>query len=128
METTHNPDRYMADLRQLLSQGRKRIGVLAGAGAPLSIRVNSDRKLDPNGNPLIPGIEELTKLALETLGGDEKKAVNALIKNLENDKAKAAKAKAAADNLKEEPSPSPLILRTFFPASGYLKMRLEWMR
>ena len=30
--TIHNPDRYMADLRQILSQGRKRIGVLIGAG------------------------------------------------------------------------------------------------
>ncbi|MBW2663936.1 MAG: hypothetical protein JRD93_18645 [Deltaproteobacteria bacterium] len=43
METTvHNPDRYMGDLRQILAQGRKRIGLLIGAGAPASIQY--DRK------------------------------------------------------------------------------------
>lgn len=42
MDSVHNPDRYMADLRQVLSQGRKRIGLLVGAGAPLSIKVDAD--------------------------------------------------------------------------------------
>ena len=37
--TIHNPDRYMADLRQILSQGRKRIRLLIGAGAPTGVRV-----------------------------------------------------------------------------------------
>jgi hypothetical protein len=45
----------MADLRQILSQGRKRIGILIGAGGPLSVRVDAGGKLDPNGQALIPG-------------------------------------------------------------------------
>jgi hypothetical protein len=43
MDTTvHNPDRYMGDLRQILAQGRKRIGLLIGAGAPASIQYNRE--------------------------------------------------------------------------------------
>jgi hypothetical protein len=30
----HNPDQYMANLRQIIAQGRKRVGLLVGAGAP----------------------------------------------------------------------------------------------
>ncbi len=78
METFHNPDRYMADLRQILSQGRKRIGLLVGAGAPLGVRVNGANKLDPNGTPLIPGVDQLTKKALEGLNqpqGDAAKRI-----------------------------------------------------
>jgi hypothetical protein len=41
LDTVHNPDRFMADLRQILSQGRKRIGILIGAGGPLSVRVDA---------------------------------------------------------------------------------------
>jgi hypothetical protein len=40
--TVHNPDRYMADLRQILSQGRKRIGLFVGAGAPVGVKVNDE--------------------------------------------------------------------------------------
>jgi hypothetical protein len=36
-ETVHNPDRYIGDLRQILAQGRKRIGILIGAGGPASV-------------------------------------------------------------------------------------------
>lgn len=43
--TLHNPDRYMVDLRQILSQGRKRRGLFVGAGAPMAILIN--------GKPLI---------------------------------------------------------------------------
>ena len=32
--TIHNPDLYMADLRQILSQGRNRLGLLVGARRP----------------------------------------------------------------------------------------------
>jgi hypothetical protein len=38
--TIHNPDRFMVDLRQILTQGRKRIGLLIGAGAPVALKVN----------------------------------------------------------------------------------------
>ncbi|MBY5537710.1 SIR2 family protein [Rhizobium leguminosarum] len=67
----------MADLRQVLSQGRKRIGILIGAGAPLSVRVK-DGKLDPEGAPLIPGVENLTTSAIEGLTGVDKTAVDAI--------------------------------------------------
>ena len=43
--TVHNPDRYMADLRQMLSQGRKRIGIFIGAGAPTAIRVDAKNEI-----------------------------------------------------------------------------------
>lgn len=33
----HNPDQYMASLRQIIAQGRKRIGLLVGAGEPAGI-------------------------------------------------------------------------------------------
>ena len=35
--SVHNPDQYMASLRQIIAQGRKRIGLLVGAGAPAGI-------------------------------------------------------------------------------------------
>lgn len=78
MESVHNPDRFMADLRQVLSQGRKRIGLLVGAGAPLSVRVDQHGNLDPNGDPLIPGVDALTDTVLKDFVGDEKAAVDAI--------------------------------------------------
>ena len=33
--SVHNPIQYMDSLRQIIAQGRKRIGLLVGAGAPL---------------------------------------------------------------------------------------------
>ena len=75
MKSTHNPDRFMADLRQILSQGRKRIGFLVGAGAPMSIRVDANRKVDPTGKPLIPGINELTTAAVAGLTPEQEQAV-----------------------------------------------------
>lgn len=78
METFHNPDRFMSDLRQVLSQGRKRIGILVGAGAPLAIRVNESNKIDPNGKPLIPGVEELTKQAAADLSAAQLEAFEAI--------------------------------------------------
>jgi hypothetical protein len=50
----HNPDQYMADLRQILAQGRKRIGILIGAGGPADLLFDkAANKLDPSGEPLI---------------------------------------------------------------------------
>lgn len=57
----------MSDLRQVLSQGRKRIGLLVGAGAPLAVRVDERHQLSTDGKALIPGVEELTRLALDGL-------------------------------------------------------------
>lgn len=76
--TIHNPDRFMADLRQILSQGRKRIGLLIGAGAPASIRVNADGKMDPNGKPLIPDVEKLTQDVVNSLDANHQKIINLL--------------------------------------------------
>lgn len=78
METFHNPDRFMSDLRQVLSQGRKRIGILVGAGAPLAIRVNEKNEIDPNGNSLIPGVEALTQQATSGLSDIQTGAVEAI--------------------------------------------------
>ena len=74
-KTIHNPDRYMVDLRQILSQGRKRIGLLIGAGAPVSIS-------DDKGNPLIPDVEKLTARVQGELTKDEKAVINALLPQL----------------------------------------------
>lgn len=69
--TVHNPDRYMAELRQILAQGRKRIGVLLGAGAPASLKVNrATGRLDPDGEVLIPTIAGLTSRVLEEVDGN----------------------------------------------------------
>ena len=40
--TIHNPDSFMVDLRRILSQGRKRIGLLIGAGAPVALKINEE--------------------------------------------------------------------------------------
>ena len=67
--TIHNPDRFMADLRQILSQGRKRIGLLIGAGAPVSL-------LDDNGQPLIPDVERLTQKVVNDLSSEDREIVD----------------------------------------------------
>lgn len=82
LDTVHNPDRFMADLRQILSQGRKRIGILIGAGGPLSVRVDAHGKLDPTGQPLIPGVNVLTDQALVNLTGTEATAAAAIRNSL----------------------------------------------
>jgi hypothetical protein len=69
METTHNPDIFMSALRQILSQGKKRIGFLVGAGAPLSVLIDENGNLDENGTALIPGVEALTERTIASLSG-----------------------------------------------------------
>ena len=78
METTiHNPDRYVGDLRQILAQGRKRIGILIGAGAPASIRYNKKtNRLSSKGSPLIPTIKDLTKIVLDSLEESDRKVIS----------------------------------------------------
>lgn len=78
MQTFHNPDRYMSDLRQVLSQGRKRIGLLVGAGAPMSLRVDANGKLHADGNSLMPGVEDLTNTSIASLTGNSKLAAEAI--------------------------------------------------
>lgn len=68
----------MVDLRQILSQGRKRIGVLVGAGAPLSITLDDAHRLDANGKPLVTGVDELTQSTISTLTGSQAQATKAI--------------------------------------------------
>jgi hypothetical protein len=57
----HNPDQYMASLRQIVGQGRKRIGFLVGAGVPAGL-------IAANGiDPLIPVVAKLTDFVLAAL-------------------------------------------------------------
>ena len=79
----HNPDQYMASLRQIIGQGRKRIGLLVGAGIPAGIP-------SPGGKgPLIPAVAGLTSCVLTALSpkyGGALDAVKAELKdpNIEN--------------------------------------------
>lgn len=69
----------MSDLRQILSQGRKRIGLLVGAGAPMSLRVSDTGALvSEGGRSLMPGVEALTTQAIEALAGQQKAAAEAI--------------------------------------------------
>ena len=88
--TIHNPDRYMADLRQILSQGRKRIGLLIGAGAPTAIRVDGNGCIVEDGfNPLVPDVAGLTDAVVGALSEDDRKIIEVLklelsgLKNIE---------------------------------------------
>ena len=68
--TIHNPDRCMVDLRQILSQGRKRIGLLVGAGAPMAILVD--------GKPLIPDAGHLTDSVIRSLEPEDREIIQIL--------------------------------------------------
>ncbi len=57
----HNPDQYMASLRTIIAQGRKRVGILIGAGAPAGMA------RDDGSRPLIPAVAGLTAQILSTL-------------------------------------------------------------
>ncbi|ARL61651.1 SIR2 family NAD-dependent protein deacylase [Burkholderia pseudomallei] len=72
----------MSDLRQILSQGRKRIALLVGAGAPLAIRVDAEGRLSDAGAPLIPGVEDLTRAAIAGLDPTQEAAVAAIREDL----------------------------------------------
>lgn len=74
MQTIHDPDRFIADLRQILSQGRKRIGLIVGAGAPMSLKVDANGKLSETGTPLIPGVNQLTNLVCRDLQDEAHRA------------------------------------------------------
>ena len=74
----HNPDRYMVDLRQILSQGRKRIGIFIGAGAPRAIRVDDNNQLDEGGHPLIPDVAGLTETVIEALDENDRSVIETL--------------------------------------------------
>jgi hypothetical protein len=72
----HNPDQYMADLRQIVAQGRKRLGLLVGAGAPAGV-MSADGKA-----PLIPAVAQLTQMVTAALKGKYGKTLDAIQKDL----------------------------------------------
>ena len=74
----HNPDRYMVDLRQILSQGRKRIGILIGAGAPTAVRVDDNNQMAENGRALVPDVTGLTDAVIDTLNENDQNVVRTL--------------------------------------------------
>ena len=74
----HNPDQYMASLRQIVAQGRKRLGFLVGAGAPAGIP-------SPDGSgPLIPAVAILTERVLAALVTPYGKALDAIKSEIDN--------------------------------------------
>ncbi|MBB1274316.1 SIR2 family protein [Psychromonas sp. SR45-3] len=76
--TVHNPDQYMYDFQHVLTHSKKKIGILLGAGAPVSINVGTPEKY----SPLIPDIAGLTKIVKSSLTGDNFTAFNAIEKSL----------------------------------------------
>ena len=76
--TIHNPDRFMVDLRQILSQGRKRVGLLIGAGAPTALKIDAEGKLSDDGQPIIPDIARLTTEVVNSLGQADKDIIKKL--------------------------------------------------
>lgn len=77
MKSTHNPDQLISDLREVIAQGRKRIGLLIGAGAPISIQVENETG---EKQCLIPGVEELTELTVANLEDGHQVAVDSIRK------------------------------------------------
>ena len=69
----------MADLRQIHSQGRKRIGLLLGAGAPTAIRIDEDGGIvEDGGNPLVPDVAGLTDAVVGALTVEDKGIIEIL--------------------------------------------------
>ena len=84
--TLHNLDQRMIDLRRVISQGRKRMGLLLGAGVPVSMKVNSDGAIDENGEPIIPAINALTEKVIEKLESSEKEVVEKIVTDISEEK------------------------------------------
>jgi hypothetical protein len=70
--SVHNPDQYMAALRTIIAQGRKRIGLLIGAGCPAGMAKEDGSR------PIIPAIAGLTKQVLDALNGTYGPQIEAL--------------------------------------------------
>jgi len=71
-ESVHNPDQYMSALRTIIAQGRKRIGLLVGAGASAGM-AKADGKY-----PLIPAVAGLTDQVLSVLKPKYEKQIEGL--------------------------------------------------
>ena len=84
----HNPDQYMIDLRRILSQGRKQIGLLIGAGAATSQTVSNDSNPVPeasNGKPLIPDVKGLTNEVLTKISKSKEFPLEEILTDLGED-------------------------------------------
>ncbi|MBY3101914.1 SIR2 family protein [Rhizobium laguerreae] len=75
-EIVHNPDQYMTALRTIIAGGRKRIGLLLGAGG------SAGMKKEDGSYPLIPAVAGLTKIVLDELKADYGKQIAELKKEL----------------------------------------------
>lgn len=76
--SVHNPDQYMASLRQILAQSRKRIGLLVGAGAPAGVPGASGKP------PLIPAVAALTTQVLDALKASHGPVLDLVAKDLKD--------------------------------------------
>src|SRR5688572_25374291 len=78
MSTVHNPDQYMSSLRQIIAQGRKRLGLLIGSGAPASISASGST------DPLIPVVAQLSQMVFDTLAGSYRSTLDAIRADIPN--------------------------------------------
>ena len=79
--STHNPDQYMFGFRQLVSNGKKKIGILIGAGAPVGINVAPDGE---RWESLIPNLDGLTHIVKNKLPPRDLEVYNTLEASTEN--------------------------------------------
>lgn len=79
-KTVHNPDQYLFDFKHIISHGRKKIGILIGAGAPVSVNVSKTGSYEP----LIPNVAGLTDLIRAGLEGNFKCAFDEIEKQIKN--------------------------------------------
>jgi hypothetical protein len=79
-KTVHNPDQYMYDFQHVLTHSKKKIGILLGAGAPVSINVGDK----DNWIPLIPDIVGLTATVRQCLQDKELVAFDEIVKTIAN--------------------------------------------
>jgi hypothetical protein len=79
-KTVHNPDQYMFDFKHIISHGRKKIGILVGAGAPVSINIGKAGAYEP----LIPNVAGLTELVRASLKDEYKDAFEGLETQIKN--------------------------------------------
>ena len=76
----HNPDQYMYDFQHVLTHSKKKIGILLGAGAPVSINVAN---VGEEWKSLIPDIAGLTQIVKDGLSaGRELSAFEAIAESL----------------------------------------------
>lgn len=78
--TAHNPDQHMFGLRQIATNGKKRIGLLIGAGAPVSIDVGTKDKWEP----LIPNIAGLEIMVIKKLSSADQKVYASIKTSITN--------------------------------------------